>query len=84
MTAVKMAFGCGLPRSNNVGCDCSFGSYSTETTTPQTVAASPMCAAACSGLKVAAVVEEAQSPNAAAAASSHRAHSNLRDPVRGD
>jgi len=30
------------------------------------------------------VVEEAQSPNAAAAASSHRAHSNLRDPVRGD
>ena len=45
-TAVKMAFGYALPRSNNVGCDCSLGSYSPEATTPHTVAASPMWLAA--------------------------------------
>src|SRR5215470_12039271 len=69
MTAVKMAFGYGLPRSSNVGWFCSLASYSAETTTPHAVAVSPMWAAASSGLSVAATVGKAQKPNTAAAAS---------------
>src|SRR5215471_8347844 len=65
MTAAKIAFGKGLPRSNGVGCDCSFGSYSAETTTPQTVAVSPIWRAASSGLRGAAMVEKVHSPKAA-------------------
>src|SRR5262252_6714377 len=64
MTAVKMAFGYGLPRSSNVGWFCSLASYSAETTTPQTVAISPIWPAAGSGLKDAALTDAARTPNA--------------------
>jgi hypothetical protein len=69
-TAVKMAFGEGFPRSNNVGCDFASASYSAEATTPHTVPVSPMWPAASSGLSEAAVAEKAHDPNTADAASS--------------
>src|SRR5215468_6028255 len=63
MTTVKIAFGSGFPRSNNVGCDRTSPSYSAEATTPQTVAVSPICPLASSGLRgAAAAVEEAHNP----------------------
>src|SRR5215471_7080649 len=83
MTAVKMAFGCGLPRSSSVGWFCSLASYSAETTTPQTVAVSPMWLAACSGLKGAAMAEQAQSPNAPAASGVTKLILTYDDAVRG-
>src|SRR5262249_52538138 len=70
MTEVKVAFGWGLPRSNSVGCDCSFGSYLQEPTTPQTFAVPPICPAASSGLKGAAMAEEVHAPNSTVAGSS--------------
>jgi hypothetical protein len=68
MTAVKMAFGYGHPRSSNVGWRCSLTFYSAEATKPQTVAVSQMWLAASSGLRDAAVVGRAQRPNTAMAA----------------
>src|SRR5262245_1107367 len=70
MTAVNIAFGNGFPRSSNVGCDCASASYSAEATTPQTVAVSPMCPAASSGLRGAAATENVHDPSAVDASSS--------------
>src|ERR1700730_14758646 len=61
-TAVKVAFGDGLPRSSKVGCAFASASYLAEATTPQTVAVSPMWPAASSGLREAAAVALAHSP----------------------
>jgi hypothetical protein len=70
ITAVKTAFGKGFPRSNNVGCDRSSGSYSVEATTPHTVALSPNWLAASAGVRGAGRVGKAHDPNTADAISS--------------
>jgi hypothetical protein len=58
--------GTGIPRSNNVGCGCALASYFAEATMEQTVAVSPIWAAASSGLRGSAVTEKAHDPSLAA------------------
>jgi hypothetical protein len=69
MTAVKMAFGYGFPKSSSGGWFCSLALYSAEATAPQTVMVSPMSPVASCRLS-AAVIEKGRYQSTAEATSS--------------